>query len=550
MYQVLLVDDEPLVRNVLRTLSDWKAKGFEICGEAGSGRTALELIGQTSPDIAIIDVNMPEMNGVELNRAIRERFPAVRTIMLSSYDDYDYVRDCLQNGAVDYLLKHRLDEAALTNVLNKAAAELSRKDPTEKAEEPNANSGETNADAVREAIVRAVKGSGGGAGDELEAEAARSGLYPGAVRYAAAALQITPFLLLTESYSDVQTSRLMRQVVELAQQTIGEIRERTAAYVENGRLAVVFASGERSEHAVAAEAERWMSKLRHALELLLNLKSVYAVGHVCGSLSQLAASYASAERSLDAAHAGPEASRGRPAAGTERAPEPGPRVSLKIEEQKQLLLHLEMLDEEGAKRLIGSVFGSIRHLPIHSQAAQTIVSELLHTGVKALGKWVPAPSLEEAIAELPPRGELGRIGGMAELEAWLQRYYSVLLKQLKRRRTAGPHSRHVSQAIAFVLENYTGSVTLELTAAAIGLNPSYLSRIFKEETRTTFSEYVNKVRIEAGRKLLESGEYSVKQISNLVGFATYNYFFKVFKEGTGMTPNEYASSLGRGAGAG
>ncbi|MGV2805130.1 helix-turn-helix domain-containing protein, partial [Clostridium perfringens] len=80
----------------------------------------------------------------------------------------------------------------------------------------------------------------------------------------------------------------------------------------------------------------------------------------------------------------------------------------------------------------------------------------------------------------------------------------------------------------------------------IGLNSAYLSRIFKEETQRTFSEYLNRVRIDAGRKLLESGKYSIKEISNQVGFTTHNYFFKVFKEITGVTPQEYLNRLGRG----
>ena len=77
---------------------------------------------------------------------------------------------------------------------------------------------------------------------------------------------------------------------------------------------------------------------------------------------------------------------------------------------------------------------------------------------------------------------------------------------------------------SFYSERYPGYVTLELAAGAIGLNSSYLSRIFKEETRRTFSEYLNQVRIDAGRKPLESGKYSIKEISNQVGFTTHNYF--------------------------
>jgi len=543
MYQVLLVDDEPLARSDVWTLVDFPKHGFEICGEAPNGLTALAMIEQSPPHIAIIDVNMPEMNGVELNRTIKERYPAIKTIMLSSFDDYDYVRDCLKNGSIDYLLKHRLDGATLIGMLNKAVLELRQDNQIlEDLSAQKAIAERMSPMLIRGLIADLVRGKQGSL-QELEAYASKNGLYPGTIRYAAASLQIVPFLLLTQSYSDMQTNRLVQQAIEIMQQSLGDVQERTVAYLENGRLVVVFAFTERSEQVAISEAGRMMSKLSHALELFLNLKCVYAVGHVCQNLSQLGESYASAERKLDSYSADETVSQ----ASEWKGGAYGQRVSLTIEEQKQLLLSIEILDQEGMHRLIASVFDSIRKQPIHSQSVQMIISELLHIGDKALKKLIS--QADSAMDSLPSRSELARLGSVAEMEQWLQDYYAGLLKLLKEKHAAGAYSRHVSQAIVFILERYSGIVTLELAAGAIGLNPSYLSRIFKEETQSTFSEYVNRVRIDAARKLLGSGQYSIKQISNLAGFSTYNYFFKVFKEMTGVTPQAYLNGLGGGRAA-
>jgi len=543
MFQVLLVDDEPLVRNDLWTLVDFRKHGFEISGEAHNGVMALAMIEQSPPHIAIIDVNMPEMNGVELNRTIKERYPAIKTIMLSSFDDYDYVRDCLKNGSIDYLLKHRLDGATLIGMLNKAVMELRQEDQMqEDMIAQKAMAERMNPVLIRSYIADLVRGKSESA-QELKAFARKNGLYPQTIRYAAASLQIVPFLLLTQSYSDVQTNRLVQQAVEIMQQSLGDMQERTAAYLENGRLVVVFSFKERSENVAASEAGRMMSKLSHALELFMNLKCVYAVGHICNSLSQLRASFESAERALDSYS--PAEPTGQ-ATGWGSAPN-GQRVSLTIEEQKQLLLSIEILDKEGMHRLIASVFDSIREQPVHSQSVQMIISELLHIGDKALKKWLP--QVDAITDSLPARSELGRLGSVEEMAQWLQDFYAELLKLFKEKHATGAYSRHVSQAIVFILEKYSDIVTLELAAGAIGLNPSYLSRIFKEETQSTFSEYVNRVRIDAARKLLGSGQYTIKQISNLTGFTTYNYFFKVFKEMTGVTPQAYLNGLGGGGAA-
>jgi two-component system response regulator YesN len=540
MFQVLLVDDEPLVRNNLSTLINFRKHGFEICGEAHNGVMALALIEQSPPHIAIIDVNMPEMNGVELNRMIKERYPAIKTIMLSSFDDYDYVRDCLKNGSIDYLLKHRLDGATLIDMLNKAVLALRQENRLlEDRNDQKAMAERMNPVLIRGYIADLVRRKPQSA-QELEAFARKNGLYPQTVSYAAASLQIVPFLLLTQSCSDVQTNRLVQQAVEIMQQSLGDIQERTAAYLENGRMVVVFSFKERSEHAAASEADRMMSKLRHALELFLNLKCVYAVGHLCSSLSLLGTSYGSAERLLDFSPG--EELTGQANGGGNGIY--GQRVSLTIEEQKQLLLSIEMLDKDGMQRLILSVFDSIKGQPNHSHSVQMIISELLHIADKVLKKWLPQHG--SAMDRLPARSELGRLDSVGEMEQWLQAFYASLLSLLKETHAVGPYSRHVSQAIGFILERYSGSVTLELAADAISLNPSYLSRKFKEETKSTFSEYLNRIRIDAARKLLENGQYSLKQISSQAGFSSYNYFFRVFKEMTGVTPQTYLNGLGGG----
>ncbi|CAM3119909.1 response regulator [Paenibacillus taichungensis] len=549
MFQVLLVDDEPLVRHNLWTLLDWADYGFELCGQAHNGLIALTMIEQSPPHIVIIDVDMPEMSGVELNRTIKERFPGVKTIMLSSYDDYDYVRDCLNNGSIDYLLKHRLDESTLLNILNKAVSEMQQENRLrEKQVAESIIAEKVSPEDMRDYLLyllkRQTKTTYG-----FEDVSQKDNLYPHASRYATAALQIVPFLLLTESYSDVQTNGLVQQVVDMMQQSLGDIHERTAVYVEEGRFVIVFSFRERSEHIMQREVDGQLRKIQHALELFLNLQSVTAVGPICTSLSQLASSYCSAEYELDGSSSVKTFSshtlQNETPCSDKRSHEKdqSQRVSLTIEEQKQLLLSIERFDKQGVHQLISSIFASIDYLPIHSHTVQMVVSELMQTGDKAWRTCLP--STDPAVANLPSRSELGRMKTIRELEQGLQSFFSSLFHLLNQHRVIGSYSRHVTQTIQFILERYSGYVTLELAASVIGLNASYLSRIFKEETQRTFSEYVNQVRIDAGCKLLDSGRYSIKEISMQVGFTTHNYFFKVFKEITGLTPQAYLSNPGK-----
>lgn len=538
MFTILLVDDEPLVRHDLRTLMDYHAYGFEIIGEAQNAETALAFLEETQPDVAIIDINMPGMNGMELNRAIKQQYPAVKTVILSSYDDYDYVRDCLKNGSIDYLLKHRLDADTLRGLLEKAVVEEDESASAQARTTAAVASQELalyRSELYRERMVDMIRGKES-AVEEWQRLTQSYEMFPNAALYAVAVLQIVPFLLLTELNTDVQTNRLVQQAVELMQQSFGTAQDRMVAYVEEGRIIVVFSFTERSEHTAASEVARWMSKLSHALEMYLNIKSICQAGHICTKLSQLKASYDAAESQLDTTGASDDFQTD--------SSQRGQTLALTIEEQRQLLLAIERLDPAAVAQLITSVFDRMRSWPLHAYRVQRIISELLHIGDKALKKEGLLFSERTEAEQLPARGELARLGSMLEIEQWVQDFYHALLVMRKERYATGTYSRHVSQAISFILEHYSGLVTLELAAGMIGLNASYLSRIFKEETGLTFSEYINRVRVDAACRLMESGKYSMKQVSDQAGFSTHNYFFKVFKEVKKMTPQSYIQSQG------
>lgn len=102
--RILLVDDHPLVRDGLRARLSL-AEGLETVGEAGNAAEALVRLAETRPDLVLMDVGMKDVNGIELTRRLLERAPALRVLMLSMYDNPEYVQRALQAGACGYVLK-------------------------------------------------------------------------------------------------------------------------------------------------------------------------------------------------------------------------------------------------------------------------------------------------------------------------------------------------------------------------------------------------------------------------------------------------------------
>jgi NarL family two-component system response regulator LiaR len=103
--QVMIVDDHGMVRRGLSTILKVKAD-LELVGEASNGQEALEICEQIQPHVILMDLVMPEMGGVEATRLIRERWPQVQVIALTSFQEKELVREALQAGAISYLLKN------------------------------------------------------------------------------------------------------------------------------------------------------------------------------------------------------------------------------------------------------------------------------------------------------------------------------------------------------------------------------------------------------------------------------------------------------------
>lgn len=137
--RLLLVDDQSLFREGLRTLLSLQVD-FEVIGEAGNGDEAVRLAVQLAPDVVLMDMHMPVLDGVAATRKLRETAPAIRVIALTTFDDDEYVFEALRAGALGYLLKdtpsdklfeairaaHRGESFLQPSIAAKVVAEFSR----------------------------------------------------------------------------------------------------------------------------------------------------------------------------------------------------------------------------------------------------------------------------------------------------------------------------------------------------------------------------------------------------------------------------------------
>jgi len=117
--RVLIVEDDRLVRKGFISLMPWEQFGMRVIGEAGNGEDALEYLKSQEVDLLITDLEMPRMSGIELIRTVRQRYPRIWTVILTFYQDFEYVQEALRLGAIDYIAKTELQQNKMEEVLGR-----------------------------------------------------------------------------------------------------------------------------------------------------------------------------------------------------------------------------------------------------------------------------------------------------------------------------------------------------------------------------------------------------------------------------------------------
>ena len=126
MWKVLIVEDEVFVRESVKELIHWEEMGFTLIGEAGNGADALAMIKADPPDLVLSDIDMPLMDGIELLKETRKAGIASKFVMLTCMGDFEYMRQAIEYGASNYVLKLSMSVNDLRDMLRKISEELTK----------------------------------------------------------------------------------------------------------------------------------------------------------------------------------------------------------------------------------------------------------------------------------------------------------------------------------------------------------------------------------------------------------------------------------------
>jgi two-component system, response regulator YesN len=538
---VLVVDDEPVIRQGLRTLVEWELHGFRLAGEAGDGEEALAYMAEHPVDLVVTDLLMPRMDGLELIRRIREAQTSVGILVLSCLDDFACVKEAMKLGAADYLLKPTMEPEQLLEVLGHMRTELLR---SRQEQERLLRWQRENEETKLMRLSRRTGAflAGGAAEPELERE-----LFADGGQLAVVVVKIFPG-------NETASSAVETAAVETGCVAVIRLREQQLALYGLQRSA-----SRQEQHARrAACAEALAKRLRAALED--GCRAVVSAGPAAAGLTELKLLAGWHEQRL---HRHFYAGELRPGAGAAGPRTPGP-VTMLAEEAGPPpapvagAAAVAPLPYEARNDLLRALAGGnaagVRHqlerVAAHVLAARPPAGELLAFAAELVVMAEDAvrqhTSTPGAAADYSRRrAELVASASAAPhaqaLFAWLGQAVEELLCLLTVGSGGGQASANpfVRMARQYMQENYSRNLSTAEIAEHVKLNRSYLSELYSRETGETLSEALARIRMEAAKEMLKEGRMKVYEVAEAAGYSDSKIFTKAFKRMTGLTPKKF-----------
>ncbi|WP_342417793.1 response regulator [Paenibacillus sp. FSL R10-2782] len=513
MIKVLIVDDEPFIRQGLQLLIDWESYGFEICGQASNGLQALQIIKTLRPNLVIADIKMPEMNGIELAESVFEQYgDEIKIIILSGFYDFEYAKKAIKYHVNDYILKP-IVQTDLIQVL----AEFKTKH--EQLKEKRQNQVKNNKIILDQHMQAILWGM-------FEKET---------IDY------VLPFYQKSGKfrYVLIEMDKLKGSLFELypwARSMVGEHFEiqimKQCTGEKNAICIIVTDELLQADHSTLDE---YINQLFSDLSQREGVAFSIYIGKEVRSLSALHESYQSCRK----------------------------MKSMLFFTNNRPIYYYEKMDMEifniQRSNLEKNVFDNL----IKSIEDQRI--EVLQTHVEAIFKYFKDERIDpniirlnlnylsyyllELITSLKGSMDLDLIKSeflkgnytTLSMEKNIQNLYAFSLKCVEKLKEQHRlNSMGVLAKIeAYILEHYKENISLKSLGEQFYINSAYLGQIFKKHYNLSFNDYLNQLRIRKAAKLLRRTDKKVYEIAVAVGYRDSDYFISRFEKMMGETPLQY-----------
>jgi two-component system, response regulator YesN len=515
MYRVAIVDDEPVIRFGIRASVDWDKENIGLAGDFANGEEAWQTIQYEPVDILITDIKMPVMDGLELTRRTLELYPKTKVILVSSYNDFDYVRQGLKLGVSDYLLKPSLEPEGLLELVRKCLRQIEE----ERRYDHNKQLLWTSMMAHdRKKLETEVKRAIVHEGEFLTHNAVPSWLAEG---YAVCTIMINRLRETEEQFGNLHVGMLLEEMQEVFYELVKE----GIAFLAGDRALVVTLPAQCPRAIIRKLSDKWSARFS------ISVTVGYAIGNDVEALR-----FVYVQSGLAAKR------RFYEGEGEYSSPEPpaGQEQNREIHKDADTLLHelrtfSQSRDPEAADAVVQSWID--RWLAYRTDP-DTIYKEAFEIVTTLFMNEQHMTVLLEGFEQLKRSETLEELSRL--LQAHIRGYRNSF--------AAGSHTvkgnkQLVDKSIDYISAHYTGELSLQQLAEHVHMSKNYFCLQFKHHTGQNFIDYVIKLRIGKAKEIMVDPGLKIYEVAEKAGFNDVKYFSKLFKKMTGLSPVEYRERL-------
>ncbi|MEK3879479.1 response regulator [Paenibacillus sp. FSL M7-0420] len=530
MYNVMIVDDEPVIKKGLQCFIDWSLLHCEVSCEASNGLEAVELLGYYDIDIIVTDVRMPGMDGLALSDYVHRNFPQIKVIILTAFADFSYAQTAIQYEVVDFVIKTNPTEQ-IPRAIEKATRLLEKEQEQKQKLRQLESKIHDNLSEISEKFLKeAVEGL---ISDE-------AGLFS---RSRELGLQLENYFGVYMEVKDMpgphasagaQTNDHHRFLASIRQFLTLAFAERPFYILnmeKNTLLAIVsMGSGNAavSTQTLLTISNEILAMAEHFRQYHVNI----GISLLHRDVLTLPGAYQEAREALQGSFYNDNyVAVYMPHASQTLTPGAPPHHAA-----EQIAEYLQQGQSDQALQQLDQLLKSYRN---HQEPMENVkVACLLIASYcfRLLSASQPfEPQMDENQSAVYKHiQESKSIQVLADILMRLIQSCSKAIAQ-----NDNQPNYIVIECQKYIREHYNQNLNLQIIADHIHINSSYLSRLYKKVTGESIIDVINKYRIEMAKKLLRNPASKVFEVAEAVGIETPAYFTHVFSKYTGMSPKEY-----------
>lgn len=523
--KLLIVDDEMLVRIGISSLVDWEKYGFRIIGSVNNGIEALEIIEKEMPDIILTDIIMPKMNGIELLKVINQKYPFIKTVVLSCHDDIDYVKNAIKLGAEDYVSKLTMTPDEVLTLLIGIVDEIRKNEQKNSIIKPTERILRALDDESKKYIIRCLLD------DDMDISFITDTLnriHPDLVSenkvLALVKIHLSPS-------AGKNTSRMhekgLLQLIEskLPKSIFGFL----SAYPDQQYAALLILKAQKDENMQSHVCDM----LRHVIVSARRFMNIYVsigLSKVFLDMSSCRTAYSEASNALLQSFYSENE-------GVYVYSEDfflnDKEAVLPPEDELELSEIIENCNIPAISATIAGLFEKIEKQRLDIEICRKILLETIYHFISLLKRHGKSVNMAtgDTLDIYQSLLSCDRFLSTKEIVLRCVDEYIAAIHNAESK-----YRQETKEIVEYMRNHYQEPISLKWAAQYVHMSESHFSRVFKEETGKCFIQYLNELRLKKAVDLLDTTELPSYLISEMVGYDNPNYFGRIFKKSIGISP--------------